>query len=63
MAKPNYRQQKRQKEIARKSRQSERLARRTTKSDSEDGTLATHEDAAAPGAVTPGAVAPGLSDV
>jgi len=31
LAKPNYRQQKRQKELSRKSRQAERLQRRTSK--------------------------------
>lgn len=33
MAKPNYRQQKRQKEISRKSRQAEKLKRRSGKPD------------------------------
>ena len=36
MAKPNYRQQKRQKELSRKSRQAERLQRRTSKLEGED---------------------------
>ncbi|HMI37227.1 MAG TPA: hypothetical protein VK505_06350 [Steroidobacteraceae bacterium] len=33
MAKPNYRQQKRQKELSRKSRQAEKLQRRAPKTD------------------------------
>ncbi len=36
LAKPNYRQQKRQKELSRKSRQAERLQRRTSKLEGED---------------------------
>ena len=36
MAKPNYRQQKRQKELSRKSRQAERLQRRTSKLEGDD---------------------------
>jgi len=36
LAKPNYRQQKRQKELSRKSRQAERLQRRTGKLEGED---------------------------
>ena len=36
MAKPNYRQQKRQKELSRKSRQAERLQRRTGKLEGDD---------------------------
>jgi len=47
LAKPNYRQQKRQKELSRKSRQAEKLQRRTGKTDPADtspeatGTVAT----------------------
>ena len=36
MAKPNYRQQKRQKELSRKSRQAEKLQRRTARPEGED---------------------------
>jgi hypothetical protein len=36
LAKPNYRQQKRQKELSRKSRQAERLQRRTSKLEGEE---------------------------
>jgi len=36
LAKPNYRQQKRQKELSRKSRQAEKLQRRTPKTDPAD---------------------------
>ena len=36
LAKPNYRQQKRQKELSRKSRQAERLQRRTSKLEGDD---------------------------
>ena len=38
LAKPNYRQQKRQKELSRKSRQAEKLQRRTGKTDTADTT-------------------------
>ena len=37
LAKPNYRQQKRQKELSRKSRQAEKLQRRTGKSEPAEG--------------------------
>ncbi|HLQ13966.1 MAG TPA: hypothetical protein VK130_12090 [Steroidobacteraceae bacterium] len=37
MAKPNYRQQKRQKELSRKSRQAEKLQRRTGKIEPAEG--------------------------
>ena len=40
MAKPNYRQQKRQKELSRKSRQAERLQRRTSKLEGDDANAA-----------------------
>jgi hypothetical protein len=41
LAKPNYRQQKRQKELSRKSRQAEKLQRRTGKIEPTDGSPAT----------------------
>jgi len=37
LAKPNYRQQKRQKELSRKSRQAEKLQRRTGKTEPAEG--------------------------
>ena len=53
MAKPNYRQQKRQKELSRKSRQAERLQRRTGKLDGD-------EQAAEAGSVEAGVVTPAV---
>jgi hypothetical protein len=50
MAKPNYRQQKRQKELARKSRQEEKLLKRTVRPAPADENAA----AEAPLAVAPG---------
>ncbi len=50
MAKPNYRQQKKSKEQARKVRQAEKLQRRKSRSEDEPATAAEHEPAAEPAA-------------
>ena len=55
MAKPNYKHQKRQKELARKSRQDEKLAKRTVRPESADETGQTEsvpETVAVPGPAT-----------
>jgi hypothetical protein len=48
LAKPNYRQQKRQKEISRKSRQAEKLQRRTGKLEPEGENAGTAHSPATP---------------
>ena len=55
MVKPNYRQQKRQKELSRKSRQAEKLQRRTGKSEgTEPGTVSPNTaEANIPGGTRP----------
>jgi hypothetical protein len=52
MAKPNYKHQKRQKELARKTRQDEKLAKRAPRADGEpavDGNEPAPADQASPG--------------
>jgi hypothetical protein len=61
MAKPNYKQQKRQKELARKTRQDEKLAKRMPRAEGDvnldggqqqaDGGVPLSTDQAAPGSV------------
>jgi hypothetical protein len=60
MAKPNYKHQKRQKELARKTRQDEKLAKRMPRADGDmtpegeqavDGSAPPSTDQAAPGSV------------
>ena len=58
LAKPNYRQQKRQKELSRKSRQAERLQRRTGKLEGDDAAPGDAGTGAGPAITAPDATQP-----
>jgi len=59
LAKPNYRQQKRQKELSRKSRQAEKLQRRTGKLEGEEGNAPLDAPASTGGAAAVAGTVPG----